>query len=160
MLALWPIPGKRRRMAHIQKCDAKMIPQWVALRIALWPDEEPQIMAREAPGMLGQPDLLVLVAREGEAVVGFAEAAIRRDHVNGCETSPVAFVEGIFVRPDYRGRGVARALIAAVTDWAKAKGLRELASDALLDNAASHAMHQALGFTETERVVYFRKALD
>ncbi len=64
------------------------------------------------------------------------------------------------MRPDYRGRGVARALIAAVTEWAKAKGLRELASDALLDNAASHAMHQALGFTETERVIYFRKALD
>jgi aminoglycoside 6'-N-acetyltransferase I len=37
--------------------------------------------------------------------------------------------------------------------------LRELASDALLDNNGSHAMHEALGFTETERVVYFRKAL-
>jgi len=77
-----------------------------------------------------------------------------------CETSPVAFVEGIYVTPDARGRGVARALIAGVTQWAKDQGVTELASDALLDNEASHAMHKALGFCETERVVYFRKGLD
>lgn len=145
---------------HIEKCATDQISQWVALRLALWPDEDHEQMAREAPGMVGQPDMLVLLAREGDAVAGFVEAGIRRDHVNGCQTSPVAFVEGIYVRPDYRGRGVARALIAAVKDWARAQGLRELASDALLDNAASHAMHRALGFAETERVVYFRKALD
>jgi aminoglycoside 6'-N-acetyltransferase I len=133
---------------------------WVALRCALWPDEGAAAMAREAPAMLAQPDGLVLLAREGDAVSGFAEASIRRDYVNGCETSPVAFVEGIYVVPQARGRGVARALIAAVAEWAKSQGLCELASDALLDNEASHAMHQALGFAETERVVYFRKSLD
>lgn len=34
-----------------------------------------------------------------------------------------------------------------------------MASDALLDNAGSHAFHEAVGFEETERVVYFRKSL-
>jgi aminoglycoside 6'-N-acetyltransferase I len=92
-------------------------------------------------------------------VTGFAEAAIRRDYVNGCETSPVAFVEGIHVVPEHRRQGVAGALIAAVEQWARDQGLRELASDALIENSQSHAMHRALGFSETERVVYFRKAL-
>ncbi len=73
--------------------------------------------------------------------------------------SPVAFVEGIYVVEAARGQGVARALVGAVEAWAGARGLSELASDALLDNTDSHAMHQALGFAETERVVYFRKAL-
>jgi len=50
-------------------------------------------------------------------------------------------------------------LIAAIEDWSRAHNLRELASDAFLDNAQSHAMHEALGFSETERVVYFRKPL-
>ncbi|HEX2761987.1 MAG TPA: aminoglycoside 6'-N-acetyltransferase [Rhizomicrobium sp.] len=144
---------------HIETCNQSDMPQWVALRIALWPDEDAEQMTREAPGMLAQPDMLVLVAREGETVIGFAEAAIRRDYVNGCETSPVAFVEGIYVVPQQRRRGVARAMIAAVETWARLQGLSELASDALLDNAQSHAMHNALGFGETERVVYFRKAL-
>ena len=144
---------------QIEKCGADQLPQWVALRIALWPDEDAQQIATEASGMLTQADLLVLVAREGDTVIGFAEAAIRRDYVNGCETSPVAFVEGIYVMPQQRRRGVAKAMIAAIEAWAEQRGLRELASDALLDNAQSHAMHEALGFGETERVVYFRKAL-
>lgn len=144
---------------HIQTCSDNDLPQWVALRIALWPDEDAEEMTREAPTLLARPGMLVLVAREGETVIGFTEAAIRRDYVNGCETSPVAFVEGIYVSPTQRRRGVARALIAAVENWARQQGLSELASDALLDNAQSHAMHNALGFGETERVVYFRKAI-
>lgn len=144
---------------HIETCNQSDMPQWVALRIALWPDEDAQQMTREAPSLLAQPGMLVVVAREGETVIGFAEAAIRRDYVNGCETSPVAFVEGIYVAPTQRRRGVARALIAAVEVWARRQGISELASDALLDNAQSHAMHEALGFGETERVVYFRKVL-
>src|SRR5262249_22755976 len=133
--------------------------QWVGLRFALWPGEDLELMAREAPALLTKPDMLVLVAREAGSVIGFAEASVRRDYVNGCETSPVAFLEGIYVTPAHRHRGVARALVAAIESWAKAQGLGELASDALLDNARSHAMHQALGFSETERVVYFRKVL-
>ena len=145
---------------HIQTCINDDLPQWVALRIALWPDEDAVQITREAPTLLTQPDMLVVVAREGETVIGFTEAAIRRDYVNGCETSPVAFVEGIYVSPGQRRRGVARAMIAAVEDWARRQGLSELAADALLDNAQSHAMHNALGFGETERVVYFRKSLE
>mgnify|MGYP000264156585 CR=1 FL=1 len=85
--------------------------------------------------------------------------ALRHDHVNGCDTSPVAFLEGIFVCPDDRGCGIARNLVAAVETWAHAQGCSELASDAHLDNLISQAFHQATGFEETDRVVYFRKLL-
>ena len=144
---------------QIEKCGDEKLGQWVALRCALWPDEDRAIMTREAPAMLSRPDLLVLVARETEAVIGFAEASVRRDYVNGCETSPVAFVEGIYVVPEHRRRGIAGALIAAIEQWARDQGLHELASDALLENSPSHAMHGSLGFSETERVVYFRKPI-
>jgi aminoglycoside 6'-N-acetyltransferase I len=145
---------------RIERCSSEMLGPWAALRCALWPDADPKIMAEEAPGMLKRHDMLVLLARDADTVVGFAEAAIRRDYVNGCETSPVAFVEGIYVMPEHRHKGVARALVAAVEGWARNQGIRELASDALLENNPSHAMHKALGFSETERVVYFRKALN
>jgi aminoglycoside 6'-N-acetyltransferase I len=129
------------------------------MRTALWPDEDPEIMTREAPGILNRSDRLVLLAHEADVVVGFAEASLRHDYVNGCETSPVAFIEGIYVVPERRRQGVANALIAAVEQWARDQGLHELASDALLENSQSHAMHRALGFSETERVIYFRKPL-
>lgn len=94
-----------------------------------------------------------------ERAVGLVEASLRYDHVNGCEDSPVAFLEGIFVVAGCRRQGVARALIAAFEEWAREKGVREMASDANIGNVVSHAMHEALGFTETQRVVYFRKPI-
>jgi len=91
--------------------------------------------------------------------VGLAEAAIRTDYVNGTATSPVAFLEGLYVVPEARRQGIAAALITTVERWARDRGCRELASDALLDNEPGHRAHRALGFEETERVVYFRKAI-
>lgn len=96
---------------------------------------------------------------DGGKPVGLAEAAMRTDYVNGTTSSPVAFLEGIYVLPDARRQGVAAALVDAVCNWARERGCRELASDALLENERSHAVHRALGFEETERVAFFRKRL-
>ena len=73
------------------------------------------------------------------------------------QSSPVGFLEGLYVVPDARRRGMARALVAEVGRWTRDCGCNELASDTALANAASHAVHRSLGFEETERVVFFRK---
>jgi aminoglycoside 6'-N-acetyltransferase I len=93
------------------------------------------------------------------AAVGLAEASLRTDYVNGASSSPVAFLEGLYVLPGARRRGLARALVENVEDWARSVGCRELASDARIENELSHTVHESLGFGETERVVYFRKEL-
>ncbi|KUR70123.1 aminoglycoside 6'-acetyltransferase [Novosphingobium fuchskuhlense] len=133
---------------------------WAKLRHALW-DEEPVVAHREeAEEQLTVPErFLNLVALHDGAVVGFAEASIRHEYVNGCEDSPVLFLEGIFVAPEVRRQGLARRLVAAVADWGRARGCREFASDAWHDDRDSHAFHLAAGFAETERVVYFRQEL-
>ncbi|GAM02494.1 aminoglycoside 6'-N-acetyltransferase [Sphingomonas parapaucimobilis] len=123
--------------------------RWLALRATLWGDEAGN--STDLPEGGGN-----FVALADGRVIGFAEAAVRHDYVNGCDTSPVLFLEGLFVDPDHRRRGVAGALVAAVADWGRAQGCSEFASDAELENVDSHAMHRALGFVETERVVYFR----
>jgi len=102
---------------------------------------------------------VVFLAVERSDVCGFAEATMRHDHVNGCETSPVAFLEGIYVGPKQHGTGIGRALLDAVQSWAQARGCSELGSDADIENSASHAFHRAIGFEETERVVFFRKLI-
>ena len=91
--------------------------------------------------------------------LGLVEVALRSDYVNGTNSSPVGFLEGIYVVPQARRQGVARMLVAEAERWAASVGCSEFASDALIDNTRSHAMHVALGFEETERVVFFRKAL-
>ena len=135
---------------------------WAALRGALWPDAPHDALRAEAGAMLAQPsgDQVTFVAvDEAGAIHGFVEAALRRDYVNGCETSPVAFLEGIYVRPEHRAAGIGRRLVARVSIWAREQGCSEIASDALIENADSHAFHAAIGFEETERVVYFRQRL-
>lgn len=146
---------------RIEGIDAASLADWVALRQALWPSADPAEHRTEAATLLARAaDAVAFLARDCAGVaVGFAEASLRHDYVNGCTTSPVAFLEGIYVTGAWRRRGVARALCAAVEAWARERGCAELASDALLDNAASHRMHEALGFAETERVVFFRRAL-
>jgi aminoglycoside 6'-N-acetyltransferase I len=71
----------------------------------------------------------------------------------------VPYLEGWFVEPGFRGRGVGRALIAAVEQWAIAKGFTELASDAELSNTRSIELHARLGFAEVERNVTCLKKL-
>jgi aminoglycoside 6'-N-acetyltransferase I len=94
-----------------------------------------------------------------EGPLGFAEVSVRTDFVNGCQHRPVLFLEGIYTRPEHRGRGVARALCEAAGRWGREQGCREFASDVYLDDEQSLAAHRRLGFEETERVVYFRKPL-
>jgi aminoglycoside 6'-N-acetyltransferase I len=129
------------------------------MRNALWPHAAAE-NSDEITALLADAEQAAFVARDdaGEPM-GFAEASIRRDHVNGCDTSPVGFLEGIYVVDDARRQGVARRLVAAVAEWSRALGCVELASDAAVDNNSSHRMHEALGFSETERVVYFRRML-
>ena len=134
---------------------------WLELRLALWPHHAREEFAAEIAQLLADPgETLNLIARDadGEAM-GFAEAALRHDYVEGCETSPVAFLEGIYVAPAHRRRGVAAALVRAVEEWGRRNGCTEFASDAEVTNLDSHAMHLALGFEETARVVYFRKEI-
>jgi aminoglycoside 6'-N-acetyltransferase I len=97
-------------------------------------------------------------AGEGSAI-GFVEASKRVDYVNGTNSSPVVFLEGLYVEPAARRNGVARALVAGVEEWALAERCTELASDSSLENVVAHAVHRALGFEEMERVVYFRRAV-
>lgn len=144
----------------IKRCTLLDHAGWLALRIALWPDSAFG-SEDETQTLLSAPERnLVLTFHDADGqAVGFAEASIREDYVNGTSTSPVAFLEGLYIAPASRGQGVARQLVAAVEQWAVDVGCAELASDALLENHSSHAMHQALGFAETERVVYFLKPL-
>lgn len=134
---------------------------WSELRAALWPDATATEHRRDIEDMLPAPETKAafLVVAPSGATFALAEASIRTDYVNGCGDPPVAFLEGIYVAPAFRRQGWAARLVADVEGWARARGCRELASDADVVNLASHRAHARWGFQETERVVFFRKAL-
>ena len=154
-------PGMPLKAAFIERCSDLNQPGWLQMRVALWPDASADEHRGYMAISLAQPErfLQLMMYDEKRQPIGFIEGSIRGDYVNGTETSPVGFVEGVYVVPAMRRHGVARRLFEAIGDWARARGCRELASDALLENEASQHAHRALGFKETERVVYFSKPL-
>lgn len=132
---------------------------WGRLRHKLWPDCPPSESAAEAAEFLAGHSAvkLVLFALENETAIGFAEIS-ERSVVDGCEGAQ-AYLEGWYVAPEYQGKGVGGALIAAAAVWARAAGYDYLGSDAELDNLVSQKAHAALGFKETGRVVTYIRAV-
>ena len=133
--------------------------EWLRMRCLLWPHTEPVDLAGELDSMLKDDDAPVFVVeRPGGGLCGLLEAGMRR-YADGCDTSPVGYIEGWYVDEDTRGQRIGAALVAEAEDWARERGLREMASDADITNEPSLKAHLALGFHETERLVHFAKTL-
>ena len=136
-------------------------PAWQSLRSALWPevpaaDHEADI--ERFFWSLGEVDTGCVVAEEEGVLAGFAELSVRT-YVDGCQDDQVGYLEGWYVAPGWRQRGIGRALVAAGESWARARKCREFASDTELTNHDGQGAHVALGFTEVARLVVYRKSL-
>lgn len=135
-------------------------PEWLRLRMVLWPHGSPDDHLREMRNQLNAPALYrVFVAqRDNGELGGFLEASLRA-YADGCDSSPVGYIEGWYVDADLRRQGVGRELVKAAEQWALAQGCTEMASDCDLANTTSFKAHLALGYQEAERLIHFRKAL-
>lgn len=136
------------------------IPAWKRMRKALWPRLTDADNDRECAAILADSEHhAVFVAAPGsQEPQAFADASLRQ-YADGCETSPVGYLEGWFVQEPIRRGGIGRRLVEAAENWARSKGCTEMGSDAILDNIGSQAAHARLGYDEVERQVCFRKAL-
>lgn len=156
------LPVAHAGMSHIRAVQVSDRAAWLRMRCALWPEGSEQEHAAEvAQFFAGETHLLlaVLLAFDAAgAAVGFAELSIR-SVVDGCETDRVAYLEGWYVEPAARRRGVGRALVQEAEAWGRAQGCTEFGSDTQVSNAVSAAAHQALGFEETDQVRCFKKRL-
>jgi len=135
------------------------------MRAMLWPDASVEEHRKELDAWMANAGSLpsTIFACEGDddpaALAGFIEVG-SRSHADGCDPArPVGFVEGWFVEERYRRRGVGTKLMRAAEEWARARGCRQMASDALIDNVTSHRAHEAAGFEVVDQCVHFRKAL-
>jgi aminoglycoside 6'-N-acetyltransferase I len=150
-------------MIHVRPVTPADAGVWLQMRCALWPegseDEHRDEINRFFAAQLRDP-LHTLLALDGsDRPLGFAELSIR-PYAEDCVTDRVAYLEGWYVAPEARRRGVGTALVRAAEDWGRAQGCAEFASDALIDNQISAAAHRSLGFEETVQIRCFRKVID
>jgi aminoglycoside 6'-N-acetyltransferase I len=132
---------------------------WLAMRSELWPHCTAERHVTEVHAYFSQGGLLAtFVAADDDRLCGFIEGSLR-PNAEGCTTSPVGYVEGVFVQAEYRRRGVGRLLVAALERWAASHGAVEFASDCHTHNEASIQFHQRVGFGIARQLVHFRRPI-
>lgn len=136
--------------------DISLLAELAAL---LWEQDSPQELEEDLAGIMAKEDACFFLYYEQEIPVGFAQCQLRHDYVEGTQASPVGYLEGVFVREEFRRRGYAGELLRACERWAVDKGCREFASDCELDNEDSRRFHMAMGFCEANRIICFTKEL-
>ena len=143
----------------IQKAGCENLDALTGLGILLWSEHEFEELRGDFAEIMGKSDAAFFLAFAGEQAAGFAQCQLRHDYVEGTQSSPVGYLEGIFVREEHRGKGLAGKLLAACEGWARAQGCREFASDCELGNTGSLGFHLNMGFEEAGRIICFRKTL-
>ncbi|HSL28522.1 MAG TPA: aminoglycoside 6'-N-acetyltransferase [Anaerolineales bacterium] len=142
-----------RPATHADKED------WLRLRQALWPYAPADYLAVDMDDRLGDPDSAIfLVSNPDGRMVAFLEARLR-EYAEGCETSPVGYIEAWYVEELSRGQHYGRELVQAAEEWAREKGCQEMASDTWTDNEPGIQAHLRLGYQEADRLVHFVKRL-
>jgi aminoglycoside 6'-N-acetyltransferase I len=143
----------------IRRAEVADHAEWLRMRRLLWEDCPEERQVREMEDNLSSDVDEVFVAERPEGgLCGFLEVALR-SRADGCDSTPVGYIEGWYVDEDVRRRGIGRALVEAAEAWARSKGCRQMASDAELWNDVSHQAHGMLGYEETGKLVLFKKDL-
>ncbi len=129
------------------------------LAIQMWENHEVEELTGEFEELVQSENAACFLKYEGEVAVGFAQCQLRHDYVEGTDSSPVGYLEGILVEEEYRHKGYAKELLRECEQWAKSKGCSEFASDCELENEESLRFHMAMQFEEANRVICFRKSI-
>lgn len=131
---------------------------WLNMRKGIWPEAPEDYLNFDMDEILSSDRDAVFMAFMEGTPAGMVETRLR-DYCEGCDTSPVGYIEAWFVYAQFRGLGVASRLVCAAEDWARERGCSEMGSDTWLDNEASIHAHLKLGYAEAERLVHFVKQL-
>lgn len=75
----------------IRQMNKTHLEHWRGLRKQLWPDHPDDAHLADGEEILQADHLASFIAMADGVAIGFADASIRHDYVNGCDSSPVAF---------------------------------------------------------------------
>lgn len=144
----------------IRQADGTDLDALARLAVLLWPDHALSGLKQEIEETLLDPEAAFFLCFGNGVPTGFAQCQLRRDYVEGTKTTPVGYLEGVFVVENYRRKGVAGQLLRQCEIWSVAQGCSEFASDCEIANEESYAFHVKCGFQEANRIVCFRKKIE
>lgn len=86
------------------KSDLKDIESVAKLAALLWEDNSVSDLINDFSELIAKGKVQFFLKYENNIPVGFAQCQLRYDYVEGTETTPVGYLEGIFVKKDYRNK--------------------------------------------------------
>lgn len=129
---------------------------WQRMRRMLYHDLDIEFDEQEMDAITKDVDNRAsFIAYVEETPIGMLELSLR-NFVDGCLSSPVAYLEGIFIEENARGKGYGKRMIDYALLWAKSRGCTEMATDAEIQNIDAQKFHKKVGFRETYRVVNYK----
>ena len=143
----------------VVKAGIENLEEIANLAVLMWTDLDIREFIAEFTDVISKGETQFFLKYDRDIPIGFAQCQLRYDYVEGTETSPVGYLEGIFIKEGYRRRGYAKELLSECEKWAKEKGCTEFASDCETDNDSSFNFHMAMGFNEANRIICFTKKL-
>lgn len=143
----------------VRKASAEDAVTAAELACKMWRDASAEELTESLSRIISGDSGAVFILEADGADVGFAQCQLRNDYVEGTESSPVGYLEGVYIEPLYRRNGGASALLEMCEIWAREQGCTEFASDCEADNEASRLFHLGAGFTEANRIICFTKKL-
>ena len=141
----------------ILEANKSRIDELTILGLLLWPDNDFEDLKDDFSQLMESEYNKVYLYFHENSCVAFIHLSVRRDYVEGSNSSPVAYVEGIYVKPEYRRQGISKQLITAGEQWGRALGCTQIASDIEQSNTESFDFHLGVGFKETNRLITFIK---
>lgn len=144
---------------RVRRADAEDLAVLAALGTLLWPHHMADELEENFSWEMKKGSYFFL-AFSSNIPIGFAQCGLRYDYVEGTQSSPVGYLEGIFIKEAYRSKGYARTLLNACEEWAAKMGCCEFASDCELTNEESRLFHLHAGFEEANRIICFKKKLE
>lgn len=143
----------------IRKAEIEDLNVVANLASMLWPDHSVDSLVCEFEKLIKKGRTRFFIKYDYGTPVGFAQCSIREDYVEGTSTSPVGYLEGIFVLPKYRFRGYGKVLLLECEKWAKENSCTEFASDCSIPATISYTFHLTNGFKEKSRIICFSKKI-
>lgn len=126
-----------------------------ALSAELGPPQSPGAVASRLEISLVVEDQRVLVAVAGDEVVGFAHAFL----APRIQVAAMIELGAIAVRPDQRRRGVGRALVSAIEEWARQRQVSVLRVRSRLERTEAAGFFTRLGFDRVKSQGVFDREL-
>ncbi|MBH0156151.1 GNAT family N-acetyltransferase [Fictibacillus sp. 5RED26] len=147
-------------MEYIKEAKEHDLDSLTELALALWPDNEFIDLRKEFKQLLNSDKDKVIVYLMHAQLIAFIHISVRSDYVEGSKDSPTGFIEGIYVKPEYRKKGISKKLIEKGESWLKTKGCSQIGSDIEQSNDTSYHFHKSVGFKEVNRLIAFIKEIE